>query len=167
MITLQNPSTQRKHERQFDKLISQGRYAEANALTQEHNRILAINEQIPCSEITKYMTPEDHEYANLLLRKCTILSDVVESAAIDLQELIRRYDKYVTLPLVAQCRGLRTLAYNIRAIVDAVGNTEYSETFGDLCDTINNLIDRAFEIEKEKLAQQENNNNNINPQQPL
>ena len=160
MITLQNPATQARHEKLFNKLISQGRYAEANALTQEHNRLLAINEQIPCSEITRHMTTEDHEYANFLLRKCTILSDVVESAAIDLQELIRRYDQYVTLPLVAQCRGLRTLSYNIRAIVDAVGNQEYSETFGDLCDTINNLIDRAFEIEKEKLAQQEKSNNN-------
>ena len=160
MITLQNPSTQRKHERQFDKLISQGRYADAHRLTQEHNRLLAINEQIPCSEITRHMTPEDHELANILLRKCTILSDVVESAAIDLQDLIRRYDKYVTLPLVAQCRGLRILAGNIRSIVDAVGNLEYSETFGDLCDTINNLIDRAFEIEKEKLSKQEDNENN-------
>lgn len=150
MITLNNNATQRRHERLIAKMIQQGRYAEMQQIINEHNRLLEYTEHIPCSEITRHMTPQDHEECNRLLRKICILSDIIESAGIDLLAIIKRYDAYVTLPLLAQCRGLTTLAGNIRGLIDAVGNIEYAETFGDLCDTIDNLINRAFEIEKEK-----------------
>lgn len=150
MLTLNNPATQRKHERLITKMLQQGRYAEVKSIIEEHYRLLEYTEHIPCSAITKNMTPDDHEECNRLLRKICILSDIIESAGIDLQSLINKYDRYATLPLVAQCKGLTTLAGNIRSIVDSVGDTEYSESFGDVCDTINEIINKAFEIEKEK-----------------
>lgn len=150
MLTLNNPATQRKHERLITKMLQQGRYAEVKHIIDEHNRLLEYTEHILCSAITRHMTPEDHEESNRLLRIVCILSDIAESASIDLQSLINKYDQYATLPLVAQCKGLTTLAGNIRSIVDSVGDAEYSESFGELCDTIEKIINKAFEIEKER-----------------
>lgn len=150
-----NPATQSRHEKLAQKFIEQNRWGELNQLMNEHNRLIAIKEEIPCSQITSQMNEADHEESNRLLRKVCILSDIVESAATDLQALLRRYDAYVTLPLVVQTQALKMLAGNIRGIVDAVGNSEYSESFGELCDEIDELVTEAFE--KEKKQYQKNN----------
>lgn len=150
MMLKLNPVTQSRHEKLAQKFIEQNRWGELNQLMNEHNRLIAIKEEIPCSQITSQMNEEDHEESNRLLRKVCILSDIVESAATDLQALLRRYDAYVTLPLVAQTQALKMLAGNIRGIVDAVGNREYSESFGDLCDEIDGLVTKAFEKEKKR-----------------
>lgn len=149
MIQL-NQATQSRHEKLAQKFIEQNRWGELNKLMNEHNRLIAVKEEIPCSQITSKMNEADHEESNRLLRKVCILSDIVESAATDLQALLRRYDAYVTLPLVAQTQALKMLAGNIRGIVDAVGNSEYSESFGDLCDEVDKQITKAFAKEKKK-----------------
>lgn len=83
------------------------------------------------------------------------------SQAMALQRLKENYPEFDYEVIgISEIDKYALQAYNIRAIVDAVGNTEYSETFGDLCDTINELIDRVFEIEKEKLSKQNNYENN-------
>lgn len=150
-----NPVTQSRHEKLAQKFIEQNRWGELNQLMNEHNRLIAIKEEIPCSQITSQMNEADHEEGNRLLRKVCILSDIVESAATDLQALLRRYDAYVTLPLVVQTQALKMLAGNIRGIVDAVGNREYSESFGDLCDEIDGLVTEAFEKEKKQYQKSE------------
>lgn len=150
-----NAATQSRHEKLAQKFIAQGRWGELNQLMREHNRLLAVKEEIPCSQITSQMSEADHEESNRLLRKVCILSDIVEGAAVELQSMLRKYDAYVTLPMVEQTRALKMLAGNIRGIVDAVGNREYSESFGDLCDEIDELVTEAFE--KEKKLYQKNN----------
>lgn len=149
MIEL-NPATQSRHEKLAQKFIGQNRWLELNQLMNEHNRLIAVKEEIPCSQITSQMNEADHEESNRLLRKVCILSDIVESAATDLQALLRRYDAYVTLHLVVQTQALKMLSGNIRGLVDAVGNREYSESFGDLCDEIDGLVTKAFEKEKKR-----------------
>ena len=143
-------STQRKHTAIVRKLILQGRYSEAEQVIKEHHRLIEQKEYIRCSDITSKMNDADHEESNRLLRKVCILSDIVESAATDLQEMMRKYDPYVTMPLVEQTRGLVKLAAGIRGIVDAVGIEEYSESFGDLCDEVDKQITKAFAKEKKK-----------------
>lgn len=155
MMLQLNQATQSRHEKLAQKFIEQNRWGELNKLMNEHNRLIAVKEEIPCSQITSKMNEADHEESNRLLRKVCILSDIVESAATDLQALLRRYDAYVTLPLVAQTKALKMLSGNIRGLVDAVGNREYSESFGDLCDEIDELVTEAFE--KEKKLHQKNN----------
>lgn len=150
MMLQLSESTQRKHTAIVRKLILQGRYSEAEQVIKEHHRLIEQKEYIRCSDITCKMNDADHEESNRLLRKVCILSDIVESAAVDLQGLMRRYDPYVTMPLIEQTRGLVKLAGGIRSIVDAVGNEEYSESFGDLCDAVDKQITKAFEREKKK-----------------
>lgn len=154
MLTL-NAATQSRHEKLAQKFISQGRWGELNQLMREHNRLIAVKEEIPCSQITSQMSEADHEESNRLLRKVCILSDIVEGAAVELQSMLRKYDAYVTLPMVVQTRALKMLSGNIRGLIDAVGNTSYSESFGDLCDEIDELVTEAFE--KEKKLYQKNN----------
>lgn len=149
MVTL-SEDTQRKHTAIVRKLIEQGRYSEAEQVIREHHRLIEYKEHIRASDITSKMNTADHEECNRLLRKVCILSDIVESAATELQELMRRYDRYVTMPLVEQTRGLVKLSGSIRGIVDAVGNIEYSESFGELCDDVDKHITEAFAREKKK-----------------
>ena len=160
MPTLRSPQTQEKHRRALEKLLSQHRYAEADALIREHNRLLAYTEHIPCSEVTKHMTEADHYESNRLLRKICILSDILEGAGIDLLNVINRYDRYVSLPLVGQLKHLHTMAGRVRKLIDDVKNEEYSITFGDTCDEINQAIDvnivRLFQREM-KIVEQNNN----------
>lgn len=160
MHTLRSPQTQAKHQQALEKLLSQHRYAEADALIREHNRLLAYTEYIPCSEVTKHMTEADHLESNRLLRKICILSDILEGAGIDLLNVINRYDRYVSLPLVGQLKHLHTMAGRVRKLIDDVKNEEYSITFGETCDEINQAIDdnivRLFQREKE-IVEQSNN----------
>ena len=159
MHTLRSPQTQAKHQQALEKLLSQHRYAEADALIREHNRLLAYTEHIPCSEVTKHMTEADHLESNRLLRKICILSDILEGAGIDLLNVINRYDRYVSLPLVGQLKHLHTMAGRVRKLIDDVKNEEYSITFGETCDEINQAIDdnivRLFQREK-KIVEQNN-----------
>ena len=157
MPTLRSPQTQAKHQRALEKLLSQHRYADADAIIREHNRLLAYTEHIPCSEVTKHMTEADHLESNRLLRKICILSDILEGAGIDLLNVINRYDRYVSLPLVGQLKHLHTMAGRVRKLIDDVKNEEYSITFGETCDEINQAIDdnivRLFQREKEIVEQ--------------
>lgn len=159
MQTLRSQQTQEKHRHALEKLLSQHRYAEADALIREHNRLLAYTEHIPCSDITRHMTEADHLEANRLLRKICILSDIIEGAGIDLLNVINRYDRYVSLPLVGQLKHLHTMAGRVRQLIDDVKNEEYSITFGDTCDEINQVIDdnivKLFRREM-KIVQQNN-----------
>lgn len=149
MLTL-NPATQKRDTKVVRRLIEKGRYSELAQVVREHHRLIEYKEQISCSEITDKMEAADHEESNRLLRKVCILSDIVESAATDLQALLHKYDRYVTMPLVEQTRGLKRLAGNIRGIIDAVGNVEYSESFGELCDAVDKEITKVFAKEKKK-----------------
>jgi hypothetical protein len=157
MHTLQSPQTQEKHRRALEKLLSQHRYTEVDALIREHNRLLAYTEHIPCSEVTKHMTEADHLESNRLLRKICILSDILEGAGIDLLNVINRYDRYVSLPLVGQLKHLHTMAGRVRQLIDDVKNEEYSITFGETCDEINQAIDdnivRLFQREMQIVKQ--------------
>lgn len=131
MPILKSPQTQAKHQQALEKLLSQHRYAEA-----------------------------DHLESNRLLRKICILSDILEGAGIDLLNVINRYDRYVSLPLVGQLKHLHTMAGRVRKLIDDVKNEEYSITFGETCDEINQAIDdnivRLFQREKE-IVEQSNN----------
>lgn len=158
-----NAATQSRHEKLAQKFIAQGRWGELNQLMREHNRLIAVKEEIPCSQITSQMNEEDHEESNRLLRKVCILSDIVEGAAVELQSMLRKYDAYVTLPMVEQTRALKMLSGNIRGLIDAVGNTSYSESFGELCDEVDKQISKAFEKEKKRHATKSKKTRNTNP----
>lgn len=149
MLTL-NPVTQKHDTKVVRRLIEKGRYSELVQVVREHHRLIEYKEQISCSEITNRMNAADHEESNRLLRKVCILSDIVESAATDLQSLLHKYDPYVTMPLVEQTRGLVKLSGSIRGIIDAVGNVSYSDYFGELCDAVDKEITKAFAKEKNR-----------------
>lgn len=145
MITLRNLQEEAKFGQKLDKLLQAGKITKAMKVAEEHERLINVSQQFSLSEITKYMTEKHKEQTNLLLRKICILSDIVESAGIDMLELLRKYDEHLSLPLVALLNNLKRTAREITKIVDAVGDYEYCASFGDVCDEIDKRIKDLFD----------------------
>lgn len=148
MITLRNLQEEAKFGQKLDKLLQAGKITEAMKVAEEHERLINVSQQFSLSEITKYMTDEHKEQANLHLRKICILSDIVEGAGIDMLELLRKYDEYLSLPLVALLNNLKRTAREITKIIDATGEYEYQASFGDVCDEIDKRIKDLFDKRK-------------------
>lgn len=144
MRTLRSQAEQEKHRKAMEKCLIEGNFDKFRKIASEHERLLSIREEFSCSEITKYMTEDHKEATNLCLRKICILSDIVEGAGVDMLELLRKYDEYLSLPLVALLNNLKRTAREITKIVDAVGDYEYCTSFGDVCDEIDKRIKDLF-----------------------
>lgn len=145
MSTKLNISTENQIRRKLEKLLSEGRFAEANKVMREYDRLRAIKKEFSCSEITNQMPEEHKQLANLYLRKICILSDIVEGTGIDMLALLKQYDPYLELPLIALLENLQRTAREINKIIDATGDYEYRASFGDVCDEIDKRIKDLFE----------------------
>lgn len=144
MITLRNLQEEAKFKAKIEKLLSAGRITEAMKVADEHERLINIRQVFRCSEITKYMTEDHKERTNLYLRKICILSDIVEGTGVDMLSLLRKYDEYLSLPLLALLENLQRTAREINKIIDAVSVEGYAESFGDVCDEIDRRIKNLF-----------------------
>lgn len=133
-----HPITQIAHEKKMLKMLRDGRFTAFSQIAREHHRLLQIKEEITMSDIP--ISDNDKEKANFYLRVICILSDIVEGTGIDLLELIQKYDKYVELPIVLLLKHLQQTAREINKIIDAVGNEQYSQSFGDVVDEVKPLI---------------------------
>lgn len=143
MLTL-HESTEKKFRENITKMLQQGRLSEAKKMMDEHHRLITLKEEITCAEITKLMTQEHRDLANLLLRKICILSDIIDGAGLDLFSLLKKYDRYVELPLLLLIEHLRFSAKNINTIIDRVNNDNYASAFGDVCDKVDDMINDLF-----------------------
>lgn len=133
-----HPITQAAQEKKMLKMLRDGRFTAFAQIAREHHRLLQIKEEITMSDIP--ISDNDKEKANFYLRVICILSDIVEGTGIDLLELIQKYDKYVELPIVLLLKHLQQTAREINKIIDAVGNEQYSQSFGDVVDEVKPLI---------------------------
>lgn len=145
MRTLRNMAEEKRTAERMEKLLRQGRFAEARQVAIEHERLLNYTEQFAMSEITNRMSEEDRGRSNLLLRKICILADIVEGAGVDMLDIVHRYDRYVSVPMIAMLKHLKETAHNINRIIDAVGVEGYAESFGDVCDEVDRRIKELFE----------------------
>lgn len=148
MITLRNLQEEAKFKAKLEKLLSAGKITEAMKVAKEHERLINIRQEFKCSEITQRMPEEHKQLANLYLRKICILSDIVEGTGVDMLSLLRKYDEYLSLPLVALLENLQRTAREINKIIDATGDYEYRASFGDVCDEIDRRIRDLFEKRK-------------------
>lgn len=144
MLSLKNEKLQEQYRRKMESALMKGDFKSYESIKKQYNELLNYREKVPASEITKQMKMEDRERCNKLLRKIPVLADIAESSAVDLQELLKKYDDSVTLPMLEEIRQLKYLSQSIRKIIDKVGNLEFQESFGDICDKVNDLIESVF-----------------------
>lgn len=65
-----------------------------------------------------------------------LYADLLQSAAVDLQEIIHRADPSARLLLMEDVKQIARLSNNIVRNVDAFHDDEFSATFGDLADLV-------------------------------
>lgn len=102
-------------------------------------------EHVPAKAITDTMSEKDRELSNRLIRKIPILADILESSAMDLLEILKKYDNTVSLPLLEDTKAIKMISKGLRETVDRVDSKSFAISFGDTCDNINNLIEDYFD----------------------
>lgn len=142
MKHLKNAKTDLRYKNIMTKLASQGRADELIQVAQEYHRLLTINETTTCSTITQTMSEDDRKRCNKLLQKMCICTDIAEGCLVDLESLMQKYDKYVTLPLLIEMQFMKKVAKNVRKIVDGgTDNESYINAFCNVADYIEAKID--------------------------
>lgn len=84
-----------------------------------------------------------------------LFADLLQGAAVDLQEIIHKADPGAELVLHRDVKQIARLSNSIVRNVDSLGDQEFSESFGDLADlvalTVKNIIYAERAKEKRKM----------------
>lgn len=132
------PSTQKKHAENMSKFLRDGRFVAFEKKMREHHQLLQIRQPITVADMQ--IEEHDKEKAYFLLRVICILTDIVDGAGVDLLSLLKKYDKYIELPILLLLENLQKTARLINKIIDDVGSEKYAESFGDVVDELQPLI---------------------------
>lgn len=133
-----SPPNEKRFKNMFEKFLREGNFSVYDIKAREYHELLQIREHITVADMQ--IEDNDKEKANFLLRVICILTDVVEGTGVDLLQLLKKYDRYIELPLLMLLEHLKKTARSINKIIDDVGSEQYSESFGDVVDELQPLI---------------------------
>lgn len=134
----------RGYERRMDSALRKRNIPLYMNIRKQLSEFLARLEHVPAKTITDTMSEKDRELSNRLIRKVPILADILESSAMDLLEILKKYDNTVTLPMLEDVKAIKEISKGLRETVDRVNSNSFSVSFGDTCDNINELIEDYF-----------------------
>lgn len=125
--------------RKYDCFVRSGNHVKALKVMQEIGRLSALSEteqQVAVRDLFGSFTPEEKQKATDLCTGVMLYADLLQSAAVDLQEIIHRADPSARLLLMGDVKQIARLSNNIVRNVDAFHDDEFSATFGDLADLV-------------------------------
>lgn len=125
--------------RKYDCFVRSGNHVKALQVMQEIGRLSALSEteqQVAVRDLFGSFTPEEKQKATDLCTGVMLYADLLQSAAVDLQEIIHRADPSARLLLMEDVKQIASLSNNIVRNVDAFHDDEFSATFGDLADLV-------------------------------
>lgn len=125
--------------RKYDCFVRSGNHVKALQVMQEIGRLSALSEteqQVAVRDLFGSFTPEEKQKATDLCTGVMLYADLLQSAAVDLQEIIHRADPSARLLLMEDVKQIARLSNNIVRNVDAFHDDEFSATFGDLADLV-------------------------------
>ena len=125
--------------RKYDCFVRSGNHVKALQVMQEIGRLSALSEteqQVAVRDLFGSLTPEEKQKATDLCTGVMLYADLLQSAAVDLQEIIHRADPSARLLLMEDVKQIARLSNNIVRNVDAFHDDEFSATFGDLADLV-------------------------------
>ena len=125
--------------RKYDCFGRSGNHVKALKVMQEIGRLSALSEteqQVAVRDLFDSLTPEEKQKATDLCTGVMLYADLLQSAAVDLQEIIHRADPSARLLLMGDVKQIARLSNNIVRNVDAFHDDEFSATFGDLADLV-------------------------------
>lgn len=125
--------------RKYDCFVRSGNHVKALKVMQEIGRLSALSEteqKVAVRDLFGSFTPEEKQKATDLCTGVMLYADLLQSAAVDLQEIIHRADPSARLLLMEDVKQIARLSNNIVRNVDAFHDDEFSATFGDLADLV-------------------------------
>ena len=123
----------------YDRYIRSGNHEKALQVMQEIGRLSALSEteqQVAVRDLFGSLTPEEKQKATDLCTGVMLYADLLQSAAVDLQEIIHRADPSARLLLMEDVKQIARLSNNIVRNVDAIQAAQIFTTYGDLADLV-------------------------------
>lgn len=137
----------------YDRYIRSGNHVKALQTMQEIGRLSALSEterQVAVRDLFSSLTPEEKQKATDLCTGVMLYADLMQSAAVDLQEIIHRADPSARLLLMDDVRQIARLSNNIVRNVDSFHDDEFSASFGDLADLVALSVQNIIYAERAK-----------------
>ena len=144
--------------RQYDRYIRTGNHVKALQTMQEIARLSQereTTERVAVRDLYDNLSNEDRQRATDLCSEIMLFADLLQGAAVDLQEIIHKADPGAELVLHRDVKQIARLSNSIVRNVDSLGDQEFSESFGDLADlvalNVKNIIYAERAKEKRKM----------------
>ena len=144
-------------QQKYDRYIRSGNHVKALQVMQEIGRLSSLSETVERTTVRDLyaaLSPADKEKATDLCTEIMLFADLLQSASVDLQEIVHRADHGADLLLYQDVKQIVRFSNNIIRNVDAFHDEEFSYTFGDMADhaslTLDNLIYTEQAKEKRK-----------------
>lgn len=116
--------------RKYDCFVRSGNHVKALQVMQEIGRLSALSEteqQVAVRDLFGSFTPEEKQKATDLCTGVMLYADLLQSAAVDLQEIIHRADPSARLLLMEDVKQIARLSNNIVRNVDAFHDDEVGQ----------------------------------------
>lgn len=123
----------------YDRYISAGNHVKALQTMQEIARLSQereTTERVAVRDLYAALSPADKEKATDLCTEIMLFADLLQGAAVDLQEIVHRADPAADLLLHQEVKQIARLSNSIVRHVDAFHDDEFSASFGDLADLV-------------------------------
>lgn len=137
----------------YDRYIRSGNHVKALQVMQEIGRLSALREteqQVAVRDLYGSLTIEEKQKATDLCTVTMLFADLLQGAAVDLQEIIHRADPSARLLLMEDVKQIARLSNNIVRNVDAFHDDEFSASFGDLADLVSLNVKNIIYAERAK-----------------
>ena len=123
----------------YDRYISAGNHVKALQTMQEIARLSQereTTERVAVRNLYNTLSDEERQRATDLCSEIMLFADLLQGAAVDLQEIIHKADPGAELVLHRDVKQIARLSNSIVRNVDSLGDQEFSESFGDLADLV-------------------------------
>ncbi len=137
----------------YDRYIRTGNHVKALQVMQEIARLSAVRETVERTTIRdlyEALSPADKEKATDLCTEIMLFADLLQSASVDLQEIVHRADPAADLILHQEVKQIARLSGSIVRNVDALGDASFSSSFGDLADLVSLNVHNIIYAERAK-----------------
>ena len=148
-------------EQKWRKAVSQKNFSLAANIQNQIDTLKNTRVNQPVRDIMKEMPAEDVKEASKLCRKIPVYADLLQTVAVELQSVLRKTDPSIKLLLMEHVDSIRKNSNAIVSIISNLNDDEFSESFCQLSDRINLIVDNVFHEQEARLkicpkTQQEN-----------
>lgn len=137
----------------WEKAIKSGNYSLAANIQNQIKNLQETRINQPVKEIMKEMPKEDVIKASRLCRKIPVYADLLQEVAVELQNILQKTDPSIKILLMDQVNQIRKSSNAIVSIIPSLQNDEFIESFCQLSDRINMIVENVFNEQEIKLKQ--------------